>query len=150
MQAIKNIFLTDDDTDDCMLFSEALQEIYSEKEARLTISNDGVKLMEVLDETVPPPPEVIFLDLNMPRKNGFECLTEIRQTPKLSGIPVIIFSTSSNNDIVDKSYQHGANYYICKPQSYSLLKKTIAYVLSFDGKKLSEQPGRDNFVISLA
>lgn len=150
MQGIKNIFLTDDDTDDCMLFSEALQEIYSEKEARLTISNDGVKLMEVLDETVPPPPEVIFLDLNMPRKNGFECLTEIRQTPKLSSIPVVIFSTSSNNDIVDKSYQHGANYYICKPQSYSLLKKTIKYVLSFDGKKLSEQPGRDNFVINLA
>ena len=150
MHTAKNIFLTDDDTDDCMLFSEALQELYSEKEAKLTISNDGVKLMETLEKTVPPPPEVIFLDLNMPRKNGFECLQEIRKTPKLKGIPVVIFSTSSNNDIVEKSYQHGANYYICKPQSYTLLKKTIEYVLSFDGEKLRKQPLRDEFVINIA
>lgn len=146
---MKNIFLTDDDTDDCMLFSEALQEIYSDKEAKLTITNDGVKLMQVLEETVPPPPEVIFLDLNMPRKNGFECLQEIRKTPKLKGIPVVIFSTSSNNDIIDKTYLHGANYFICKPQSYSLLKKTIEYVLSFDVKKLSEQPLREQFIIRI-
>jgi len=150
MHTVKNIFLTDDDTDDCMLFSEALQELYTEKEAKLTITNDGVKLMETLEQTVPPPPEVIFLDLNMPLKNGFECLQEIRRTPKLQGIPIIIFSTSSNNDIVDKSYQHGANYYICKPQSYTLLKKTIEYVLSFDGEKLRKQPLRDQFVISVA
>jgi CheY-like chemotaxis protein len=150
MRPIKNIFLTDDDTDDCMLFSEALQEIYSEQEARLTITNDGVKLMQVLYETVPPPPEVIFLDLNMPRKNGFECIEEIRKTPKLEGIPIVIFSTSSNNDIVDRTYHHGANYYVCKPRSYALLKKTIEYVLSFDVEKLRERPLRDKFVIKVA
>lgn len=150
MLAIKNIFLSDDDADDCMLFSEALQELYSEGEARLTIANDGVKLMEVLDKTVPPPPEVIFLDLNMPRKNGFECLQEIRTTPKLQEIPIVIFSTSSNSDIVDRSYDHGANYYICKPKSYPLLKKTIEYVLSFDGSKLGQRPERKDFMINLA
>jgi CheY-like chemotaxis protein len=147
---MKNIFLTDDDADDCMLFSEALQEIFADNEARLTITNDGVKLMETLDKTVPPPPEIIFLDLNMPRKNGFECLEEIRKTPKLQGIPVVIFSTSSNNDIVDRTYLHGANYYICKPQSYALLKKTIEHVLSFDVSQLRQQPLREKFVIQVA
>ena len=146
---MKNIFLTDDDADDCMLFSEALREIYSEKEAKLTIANDGIKLMEALDRSVPPPPEVIFLDLNMPLKNGFECLEEIRNTPKFREIPVVIFSTSSNNDIVDKTYLHGANYYICKPQSFNLLKKTIEFVLSFDANTLKQQPKREQFVIHL-
>jgi len=147
---MKNIFLTDDDADDCMLFSEALQEIFPDSEAKLTITNDGVKLMQALEDSVPPAPEVIFLDLNMPRKNGFECIEEIRNSPKYKNIPIVIFSTSSNNDIVDKTYQHGANYYICKPQSYPLLKKTIAFVLSFDLKKLSQQPMREKFVINMA
>lgn len=150
MRAITNIFLTDDDTDDCQLFSEIIQEISPVKDAKLTISNDGVALMKTLDETVPPPPEVIFLDLNMPRKNGFECLEEIRKTPKLMNIPVVIFSTSSSNDVVDRSYKFGANYYICKPQSYTQLKKTIAHVLSLGGEKLSGRPDRDHFVITVA
>jgi len=146
---IRNIFLTDDDPDDCMLFLEALQEIFSGEKANLTITNDGVELMEALKETVPPAPEVIFLDLNMPRKNGFECIAEIRNTPKYKNIPIIIFSTSSNADIVDKMYAYGANYYICKPQSYPLLKKTIEFVLSFDLRKLSQQPMREKFVINM-
>lgn len=146
----KIIFLTDDDADDCLMFSEALHEIYADGEAQLTITNDGVKLMQELDESVPPSPEVIFLDLNMPRKNGFECLQEIRKNPKLKDIPVVIYSTSSNNDIVNLTYKEGANYYICKPQSYSLLKKTIATVLSFDLNELSQQPIREKFVIDLA
>ncbi|MFT3796715.1 response regulator [Flavobacterium sp.] len=146
----KNIFLTDDDPDDCLLFSEALQEIFGPEHAKLTITNDGVKLMQTLEEKVPPAPEVIFLDLNMPRKNGFECLDEIRRDPKLKNIPVVIFSTSSNNDIVNRTYQQGANYYICKPQSYTLLKRTIQTVLSFDLSQLAQQPLREKFVINVA
>jgi CheY-like chemotaxis protein len=146
----KHIFLTDDDDDDCLLFSEVIHEIFPENEAKLIIANDGVKLMQALDETVPPTPGIIFLDLNMPRKNGFECLDEIRKDPKLKDIPVVIFSTSSNNDIVNRTYQQGANYYICKPQSYTLLKRTIEFVLSIDLGKLHQQPLRDKFVINIA
>jgi hypothetical protein len=60
MRAITNIFLTDDDADDCLLFSEIIQEINPNEGTKLTISNDGAALMKTLDETVPPPPEVIF------------------------------------------------------------------------------------------
>jgi len=149
MHTIKNIFLTDDDADDCLLFSEIVGEIFAKNQPKLTITHDGVKLMEALDETVPPAPEVIFLDLNMPRKNGFECLAEIRKIPKLQRIPIVIISTSSNRDIIDRTFEHGANYYICKPQSYVLLKKTIQQVLSF-GVRLKDQPKRSNFVIRVA
>lgn len=146
----KNIFLTDDDPDDCLLFSEALQEVSGHEKTQLTIATDGVKLMQALDESVPPAPEIIFLDLNMPRKNGFECLDEIRNDPRLKDIPVVIFSTSSNKDVVERTYQQGANYYICKPQSYLVLKKTIAFVLSIDPKHLKSKPLREQFVINLA
>ena len=146
----KNIFLTDDDADDCLLFSEALQEIAGREGTHLTIASDGVKLMEALGEPVQATPEIIFLDLNMPRKNGFECLDEIRSDPKLKDIPVVIFSTSSNSDIVERTYRQGANYYICKPQSYLLLKQTIAFVLSLGTDHLKNKPVREQFVIKLA
>jgi CheY-like chemotaxis protein len=144
---IRNIFLSDDDRDDCSLFSEALQELASD--AKLTIASDGAKLMKALDENVPPAPELIFLDLNMPRKNGFECLQEIRKSPKFKDIPVIIFSTSNNNDVVDKTFQEGANFYITKPSSFTLLKKTLAFVLSIGAEGFS-QPQREKFVIKVA
>lgn len=144
---LKNIFLTDDDSDDCLFFSDALSEINTD--VKLTITNDGVELMNVLDESVPPPPYVIFLDLNMPRKNGFECLQEIRKSPKLMDIPVVVLSTNSNSDIVEQSYKFGANYYICKPKSFSLLKKSIELVLSLDTNLLKKQPSKDQFVLSM-
>ncbi|NMH28807.1 response regulator [Flavobacterium silvaticum] len=143
----RSIFLSDDDSDDCTLFSEALMEITGE--ANLTVSNDGARLMQLLEDT-PPAPEIIFLDLNMPRKNGFECLQEIRQSPKLRDIPVVIFSTSSNSDVVERMFEGGANFYITKPASYNLLKKAIAYVLSLDSRKLQVKPLREQFVIKVA
>lgn len=145
---IRNIILTDDDADDCSLFSEALHEVYSD--ISLTIINDGVSLMKKLNHLVQQPPEVIFLDLNMPLKNGFECLQEIRNTPKFSNIPIIIYSTSSNKDIVEKTFQHGANFYICKPATYNALKKTIAHVLSFDFNTMRGKTEREHFVINVA
>src|SRR5260370_41495939 len=119
----KNIFLADDDDDDCLVFEEALKELNVKTE--LTIIKDGVELMTVLDNTVPPPPYVVFLDLNMPRKNGMQCLAEIRDIQKLKNIPVVIFSTSDHPGTIEKTYILGATYFICKPRSFDLLKKAI-------------------------
>jgi CheY-like chemotaxis protein len=140
----KSIFLADDDSDDCLLFEDALREVGFP--VQLTTANDGLQLMEILDKTVPPPPDVIFLDLNMPCKNGFECLEEIKQSFKLKNIPVVIFSTSARPETIDKVYQQGANYYICKPGSFLMLKKAIQYVLSIDWKEKRLQPSKENFV----
>ena len=87
---LNHIFLAEDDADDRMLFEDALKELSIP--TQLTLANDNLELMSKLEIlTTHPPPQVIFLDLNMPRKNGFECLTEIRQTSKLKDIPVVIF-----------------------------------------------------------
>jgi len=142
----KSIFLADDDDDDCNIFEDALSEL--NMEAKLTVSNDGVELLNTLNATVPPPPYVIFLDLNMPRKNGFESLKEIREISKLKEIPVVILSTSSNTEVIDRTFNLGANYYICKPTSYPLLTKMIAKVLALAPEKLCGQPSREDFVLA--
>lgn len=142
----KSIFLADDDTDDCIIFGEALKELNEATE--LTVSFDGVELMNILDETVPPPPYVIFLDLNMPRKNGFESLSEIRQNDRYKDIPVVILTTASNPEIIEKTFHLGANYFVKKPSSYSKLKDAIKTVLSLDITQLNTRPERHEFVLS--
>lgn len=141
----KSIFLADDDGDDCLLFEDALREI--DLQTQLTTASDGMQLMSILKKTSLRLPDVIFLDLNMPCKNGFECLQEIKESPALRFIPVIIFSTSAQPDTIDKVYAQGANYYICKPGTFPLLKKAIEYVLSINWPADSIQPPREKFVI---
>ncbi|SOE23686.1 CheY chemotaxis protein or a CheY-like REC (receiver) domain [Spirosomataceae bacterium TFI 002] len=145
---MKSIFLAEDDPDDREFFKEALEQLNFDTE--LTFSNNGVELMSCLEVLVRhPPPHVIFLDLNMPMKNGFQCLEEIRNTPKLRDIPVVIFSTTGDIDSVDKTYNQGANYYICKPNSFQLLVKAIEKVLSLD---LIQAPRavKENYILSIA
>jgi CheY-like chemotaxis protein len=124
------VYLADDDEDDCSLFQEALTEVNDKID--LVISRDGEELMETLDEKVPPPPLVLFLDLNMPRKSGLECLKEMKQNDKFKNIPVVIFSTSADADYVEKTFGHGANYYARKPGTFIILKKLIEKVMSID------------------
>jgi len=140
-----SIFLADDDGDDCLLFEDALREI--DLQIRLTTASDGIELMNILKKADTRLPDVIFLDLNMPCKNGFECLQEIRQSADLRAIPIVIFSTSAQADTIDRVYTQGANYYICKPGTFPLLKKAIEYVLFMDLAGNSVQPPREKFVI---
>jgi CheY-like chemotaxis protein len=140
-----NILLADDDTDDCMFFKEALEELFLPTD--FNVVHDGEQLMKLLtsDDTVLP--HVVFLDLNMPRKNGFECLSEIKLNAKLNGIPVIIFSTSFEHETVNQLHKSGAHYYIRKPSQFSQFKSLIQQSLTFIAQAITEQPNMDNFVL---
>ncbi|MCF0040176.1 response regulator [Dyadobacter fanqingshengii] len=140
---IKTIFLADDDADDCMLFEDALREVSTSTE--LTTANDGVELINLMEAAVLPPPDVIFLDLNMPRKNGFECLEQIRRTKAWDDIPVVIFSTSGQEEMVRKVHERGASYFIRKPGSFLKLKQAIKQILDIDWTKHSWKPVAENF-----
>ncbi len=89
-----NILLADDDTDDCNFFKAALKSLPIPTD--LTVVNDGEELMTYLSEKTEHLPNALFLDINMPRKNGFECLAEIKNNKKLKDLPVIMFSTSNS------------------------------------------------------
>lgn len=142
---IKHILLAEDDLDDQMLFEEALSEV--NHHVILATAKDGVELMQRLTQAEELP-DLLVLDLNMPFKDGFECLEEIRVSPQLQTIPVLICSTSSDNRSLDLVYNLGANYYLRKPNSFSQLKAAIAQVLTLDFKDNVFRPSRTNFVLN--
>jgi len=143
MNTIKNIFLADDDDEDSFLFEEALKEI--NKTVFLTIADNGEDLSNKLNKTTIAP-QIIFLDLNMPIKNGFDCLDEIRSSSVYRNTPVVVLSTSGSEYSVNTSYNKGADMYIQKPDNYKDLKKAINICLTKDWGNYSRPPGDDFFL----
>jgi CheY-like chemotaxis protein len=137
------IMLADDDQDDRDLFAEAV----SDADADVDSVPNGVQLMKVLSERTELP-DFIFLDLNMPEKNGKECLQEIRENDHLKDIPVIIYSTSSRKKDIDDTYELGANLYLTKPNSYTELKKNLKSILEIDWSQYEPGSRRETFVFS--
>jgi CheY-like chemotaxis protein len=125
---VLNILLADDDKDDCLFFKEALEEL--PLVSNLTTVHNGEQLIQLLTKKTVQLPDVLFLDLNMPRKNGFTCLEEIKSDHKLSHVPVIILSTLFDENIANRLYKNGALFYICKPPDFHELKKVINLALT--------------------
>jgi len=140
-----HLLLADDDMDDCLFFQEALEDLTIA--TNLTTVNDGVKLMEFLNGAAALP-DALFLDLNMPRKSGFECLTELKDSISFKEIPVVIFSTSLDPEVVNMLYNNGAHYYIRKPGDFNILKKVIEEATSRLGRNKSQRPERVDFIIT--
>lgn len=129
-----NVLLADDDRHDRYTFEWAMKEIPLKN--HLTMVNEGEQLMNYLINNTLNLPDVLFLDLSMPYKNGFECLIEIKENKKLASLPVIILSTSFS---MDKSYErnlistltkNGAMLYIRKPDNFVALKKVLHLALN--------------------
>jgi CheY-like chemotaxis protein len=141
-----NILLADDDNADCLLFREALEEL--PVSASLSIVPNGEQLIEELTNKGSKLSDVLFLDLNMPRKNGFASLGEIKRNTRLQELPVIIFTTSSELESVKKVFRDAAHYYICKPVDFSQLKKAIYEALTLITQEDSSMPLEENFIIT--
>ncbi len=139
------VVLADDDVDDRDFFSEALEE--TGLSIRLEMAEDGESLLKLLKSNGKQP-DLIFLDLNMPNKNGRECLDEIRKSPDLKHIPIIIYSTSSAKRDIDDTFEKGANLYVSKPSSFNELKEIASLVLSLDWGKLKPNSSKETFVFS--
>lgn len=140
-----NIVLADDDIDDCQFFKEALEQL--EFTTHLTTVENGEELMLLLSKD-PTAFHVVFLDLNMPRKNGFSCLEEIKRSEKLKSLTVIVLSTSYDERIANQLNKNGAQMYASKPVESLELQKIIqlALVLVFQkiNGKLCKSPIGDN------
>lgn len=136
-----NILLAEDDKDDRDFFETALKEIPIP--TRLTTVIDGEQLLEYLHENSEQLPDVLFLDLNMPRKSGFECLVEIKEDEKLKDLRVVVFSTSFpqdtdyEEDLIKMLRKIGAYDFIRKANNLSLLKEFIHQVIKRVAEKES-------------
>ncbi len=141
-----NILLADDDNTDCLLFKEALEEL--PMSAILTIVHNGEDLIEATTKKGNKFPDVLFLDLNMPRKTGLASLGQIKRSADLQDLPVVIFSTSSDEESVKNVFRNAAHYYICKPADFSQLKKVIYEALVLITQENNQLPLREKFVIT--
>ena len=123
-----NMLLADDDADDRFFFSTALAEMTMDSELKLL--HDGVALMDYLRRTEDEKlPDIMFLDMNMPRKSGMECLKEIRAERRFDTICIVIYSTFDTDDQVDAILAAGANIYFNKPSEMEKIKVMIRQVI---------------------
>ncbi len=141
-----NILLADDDTADCLLFKDALEEL--PLSANLTIVHNGEQVIEELSKEGSNLPDVLFLDLNMPRKIGFATLGAIKRSIELQNLPVIVISTSSDPNMVKNVYRDAAHYYICKPVDFLQLKKVIYEALTLITQKNNPLSLEEAFMIT--
>ena len=143
------ILMADDDPEDRMLVREA----FGGKPVEVLSVEDGVELLEYLycrgkykDAARHPRPDLILLDLNMPRMDGKEALAQIKADTSLRSIPAIILTTSQQECDVRKCYEMGANTYIVKPLSYDKLVESMDSVHLYwtNVAKLPAQEARSN------
>lgn len=120
------ILIAEDDVDDRML----LQTAFDENNIKIQIEFVGngselIEYLETLEGRKSNYPRIILLDLNMPKKDGRETLREIKQHPVFKKIPVVVFTTTKNENEIARCYELGANTYVVKPDSFELLRKIV-------------------------
>lgn len=142
-----HILFADDDKSDRLLFTEAFAELKIKNIVHTV--NDGVQLMEWLFKESNRLPDLIFLDLNMPRKNGLECLKEIKNNEKLKDISVAIYSTSDNKKDIEETFHHRANIYISKPSSFNTLKKVLEKAVTLAYQYENNSFKKQNFLLKI-
>ena len=141
---IQLILLADDDADDCMFFQHVIDELSIA--AKIITVHNGDCAMQWLT-TTKTLPDIIFLDINMPCKNGTECLMEIKEIEVLQNIPVIVLSTSLENDIIQTLYKNGALFYIRKPSLFTHLKLLLSHVINLVEAGENSQTTIDKFIL---
>ena len=144
---VLQILLADDDEDDRLIFKEALEDI--KIKSIVTMVNDGIELMEYLTNAEMQRPDIVFLDLNMPRKNGIQCLEEIRKNEALKGLTVAIYSTSGAERDIEETFVKGANVYIKKPNDFATLKKVVEEAMRINWQYHTSGLNKDTFILSL-
>jgi len=141
---VTNVVFVDDDADEFYLFNEAIEQ--AELAVKMRRAKDGNDLIKYLHENELP--DVIFMDLNMPYKDGVETLTELKSNGNFKEIPVIIFSTSRNANQINTCFDKGANMYVVKPETFDEISHMVKKVFAIDWKNSHQQAPQESFVLS--
>jgi two-component system response regulator len=128
-----HVLLVEDDPGDTELTKAALGE--AKLKLDLAVVDDGEKAMAYLRKQLPyagvPTPDVVILDLNLPRKDGREVLSEIKRDPALRDIPIVVLTTSDAEEDIARSYAQGANCYVTKPMGFPEFSKVVHTINDF-------------------
>ncbi len=134
--------MADDDKDEFYILQQAAEDAC--EPLKISYAANWLELWRFIRKTLP---DVLFLDLNMPVKNGIECLQLLREDPKYDKIPIIIYSTLVSKNDIDKAYSNGANYFAVKPSAIEDIAGMIKKICSMGKEALQLIPPREEFVI---
>ncbi|HEX2609171.1 MAG TPA: response regulator, partial [Flavisolibacter sp.] len=124
---IQTFILADDNQADCLRFEKALMQV-APAHKLITVTN-GDELLNLLYQYVP---DILFIDLNMPCKNGIQCIKEIRDDRNYDDMPIIVFSATDRVNNIQVAYGMGANLFFVKPQDDGDLLRSVKQILQFD------------------
>ena len=142
----KVLLLADDDIDDRELFCEALQSI--DPSIVCHVAPDGKEVFRILSNDELEKPRLIFLDINMPGMDGWQCLSHLKQKSEHKDIPVLIYSTSSNQKDANTAIELGAMCFFAKPHSFSELKSILKVMVDNLDNKLLDAISHFNHIKS--
>ncbi|HZV44675.1 MAG TPA: response regulator [Saprospiraceae bacterium] len=142
-----HILLADDDENDRLIFNDAFEEIKIKTVVNMV--KDGIELMQYLQTPGTKIPHLLFLDLNMPRKGGMECLMEIKKLDCFKDLAIAIYSTSASDEDVEETFIRGANVYIKKPSDFEQLKRILTKVITINWQYHTSGLNRDVFLLNL-
>jgi CheY-like chemotaxis protein len=140
------ILLADDNEDDRYLFDKVLSSMSIP--TQLALVGDCDSLIAYLSDTEEKLPDVLFLDFNMPKMNGAECLIDLQKNKRLENLPIIIYSMFIQKDVADLLYNKGVHYYIRKA-GLTELKNDLHHILTLLVENNFTQPTKEKFVLSL-
>jgi CheY-like chemotaxis protein len=130
METLRSIVYADDDSDDREFFTYIIATKCSQ--CKLEYVSNGIQLMQLLEHIYP---DLVFLDLDMPYKNGLECLVEIRKNERLADLPIIVFSSTSKPSNINTAYEMGAHLFLIKPPGFEKYTSMLEAILSMNWKQ---------------
>lgn len=137
-----DVVLAEDDKDDVLIFELAVER------ARILINLrhavDGDELFLLLKEAIP---DIIFLDINIPCKDGVTCIAEIRQNPEFNHVPVIMYTSYNHSQKIEASYKNGANFYLLKTESIAELAENLKRIFTVEWKRYMYYPPINQFIV---
>jgi CheY-like chemotaxis protein len=133
---MQNIFLIDDDMDDVELFRDALEEVAPS--ISFQYANDGNEAVRSLTGQQDELPDIIFLDISMPRVSGLQCLASFKKDEQLKNLPVIMYTTSSQELEIRTAHELGASGFVTKPNDFKVLKRMLTLILHTPADQLPE------------
>ena len=143
MKDLTQVLIAEDDDDDFEIFSFALKEVSIS--IVLMRAENGEILLKILDSYLP---DILFLDVFMPCRDGRMCLKEIRANKKFDLLPIIMYSSVRDSKTIEFCFREGANIYVIKPSSFRDLTMVLKKILSVEWKKSVYYPARPDFVMN--
>jgi len=128
-ELIQTLILADDDEDDRDIFRDVIEQI--NPKIKVQIVSNGISLIDLLKHYAP---DLLFLDLEMPHKNGLECLSEMRANPRLKDLPVVVFSSTTRPANIQAAYDMGADLFLIKEASFQEYTSSLKAILQLDWK----------------